>query len=304
MLVLVRYFFWQGEVTVYKVNDSLNHGQIFYPEKTGQDPIFVSEIGFAAQPAGFDSGDIGGKDTTLCFVTSGKGVFKGTSFTAPTLLFISPKTTARYVVDTDCNDFVTYWIKCNGESLDRLLLRIGFSLNSEVIPLNNADTILPVLQKLTDERSYIDINDSIYMIGGLYRLLACHSDYQSKKVEKQVSGYTQTILDHIHANYSSIITEKDLANTVNLSTNYMHKVFLCDMQTTPINYLNSYRIKCAKVLLRETDYSIARVAESVGISGGDYFCRVFRKYTGGLSPTEYRKQLRNGKSHSRHNRSK
>ena len=51
-----------------------------------------------------------------------------------------------------------------------------------------------------------------------------------------------------------------------------------------------YRIQCAKKILKDTNYSISKIAEAVGISGGDYFCRVFRKYNGGISsPTEYRK---------------
>jgi YesN/AraC family two-component response regulator len=130
------------------------------------------------------------------------------------------------------------------------------------------------------------------MLSGLFRLLSLHAKSTLGNEKKKSSAFTKTLLNYIHQNYASPITEQELATLVNLSVNYMHRKFYEDMKTPPITYLNRYRIRCAKRLLTETDFSIAQIAESVGFSGGNYFCRVFQKYNNGLSPSEFRKKHR------------
>jgi len=276
---------------VYKVLNASNHSQVFCPEKPLDEYLAVSEIGYAAQPAGFDSGIMKRSYTVLQYVLSGRITYNGISVTAPAILFMSPNTNARYIVDGDCHNFSSYWIKCYGSMLDTILSSAGFNLKNEVYPLTDAKKVGDVFSALTNEEEYVNTDDHLFMISGLYRLLSLNTGFMPEKTEKSISSYTNTVLDYIHTNYSANITERLLASTVNLSTNYMHKIFLGDTNTTPINYLNSYRIKCAKKMLHETDLSIAEIAEAVGFSGGDYFCRVFRKYSNGTSPSEYRKKV-------------
>lgn len=276
---------------MYKVINAETHAQVFYPEKQFDEHLAISEVGYAAQPAGFDSGIIKSSLTVLQYVLSGRIIYNGISVTAPAILFISPNSNLRYIVDENCHDFSTYWINCYGSMLDKILLAAGFNLNNGVYPLNNAEKVGEVFSSLTNENEYLNTDDRLFMISCFYRLLSLNTNLQPRNVEKRISNYTRTVLDYIHANYSKNITEKALANTVNLSTNYMHKIFLSDTNITPINYLNSYRINCAKKMLCETRLSITQISEAVGFSGGDYFCRVFRKYCNGISPSEFRKKI-------------
>ncbi|MEP3932587.1 helix-turn-helix transcriptional regulator, partial [Rhodopirellula bahusiensis] len=59
----------------------------------------------------------------------------------------------------------------------------------------------------------------------------------------------------------------------------------------PIKYLIQVRIQEASRLLRSTDRSITDIAFDVGFSDSNYFSRQFRTHLG-LSPREYRKQMR------------
>lgn len=211
---------------------------------------------------------------------------------SPAIIVTRPGELLEYSVCEDCDDFRIYWIKCCGDSSSELFSMAGLYSDTRVFPLANVEKALKILTRLTNEDSYAGEDDGFFMTGAFFRLLSLHSGSAPKDKVTSVSPYTAAIIDHITAHHSDRITESDMAALVNLSTNYMHKIFLSDMKMTPIYYLNMYRIGRAKRLLRETDLSISAISEAVGISGGDYFCRVFRKYNDGLSPTEYRKRAR------------
>lgn len=59
-----------------------------------------------------------------------------------------------------------------------------------------------------------------------------------------------------------------------------------------IDYLNRAKIEKAKDMIREDNYSISEISESLGFSSPGYFSKIFKKVTG-LSPLEYKRTLRN-----------
>jgi len=67
--------------------------------------------------------------------------------------------------------------------------------------------------------------------------------------------------------------------------NYFRKY----LHTTPINYLISYRLNEAAVLLRKTEKKIITISNETGFNNVDYFCKLFKKHYH-LTPTEYRKK--------------
>ena len=287
------FIFKKGRKKVYKIDYKPSNSNIFYMETPASSALAVTEIGCNHQPAGFDSGDIRKDQFVLQYIVSGECTFNGEPAQAPAILFIKPGLPARYVVDANCNDFSTYWIKFGGDYAADIVERGGLNEQKDVFVPANAHKIEDIFSDLVNAEAYPELDDSLYALGALYSILSLTGASSQTAKEKKISPYTQIILDYIHANYSNSISEKTLADLVNLSTNYMHRVFLTDMETTPINYLNYYRIKCAKKILRDTNCSISKVADQVGISGGDYFCRVFRKYNKGMSPTEYKKAIKN-----------
>lgn len=274
---------------MYKVDQVESNAEIIYPEQPLKEPLAVTEIGQAHHCAGFTTETVRKNNFILQCVFSGSCTYNDTSVKAPALIYVAPNAPVRYEVDKSCNDFHICWIKFGGDMADNLIRSLGFGKVNEIIPLTRPEKARTEFSALLSEATYADVDDSLFMLSGLYKLLAIFSANISKRETRSISSYTQTLLNYIHEKYSSRISEKDMASIINLSTNYMHKIFLTDMQTTPINYLNYYRIECAKKLLRDTNYSISKIADLVGISGGDYFCRVFRKYDGDTSPTTFRK---------------
>jgi AraC-like DNA-binding protein len=277
---------------VYKVDRAESNEQIVYPEQPLKEPLAVTEIGQAHHSAGFASEITRQNNHVLLCVISGKCTYNASYVNAPALIYVSPNSPVRYKVDESCRELHVCHIKFDGEIAEDLLSRLELDRANEIIPLKHPEKVLDVFSELTAEANYTDVDDSLFMLSGLYKLLAIFTVSVPQKEVKNISSYTQTVLDYIHENYRSHISEKDMAALTNLSTNYMHKIFLSDMNTTPINYLNFYRIDRAKELLRNTDHPIANIADAVGISGGDYFCRVFRKYNCGISPTRFRKRTK------------
>jgi AraC-like DNA-binding protein len=66
---------------------------------------------------------------------------------------------------------------------------------------------------------------------------------------------------------------------------------LKEMGITLKKYVNTYRVEKAKELLATTDGPVADLAYQLGWASSNYFCTVFKKYTG-VTPLQYRKQSR------------
>lgn len=78
----------------------------------------------------------------------------------------------------------------------------------------------------------------------------------------------------------------DAADRLELSHEYLTRLFRRHAGVTPGKYLNRLRVEHAKRLLRQEGSSVAFVSDACGFSNGNYFARVFRQFTG-MSPGEY-----------------
>ncbi|OHD78601.1 MAG: hypothetical protein A3J97_10330 [Spirochaetes bacterium RIFOXYC1_FULL_54_7] len=78
-----------------------------------------------------------------------------------------------------------------------------------------------------------------------------------------------------------------LAQTVNLSEDYLTRIFHRETGFSPWEYLSRYRILLASERLLNTDETINEVAQQTGFQDQAYFCRVFKKIHG-IPPGKYR----------------
>jgi len=82
----------------------------------------------------------------------------------------------------------------------------------------------------------------------------------------------------------------DLARHLGLSRARVFELFKMATGLTPNDYLIRQRINRGCELLATTGQPVTDIALAVGFSSGQYFCNVFRKYTG-MRPTQYREHL-------------
>ncbi|WP_425058349.1 Regulator of RpoS [Sporomusa carbonis] len=95
----------------------------------------------------------------------------------------------------------------------------------------------------------------------------------------------QYVMDHVEEN----ITLEDVANEVHVSKSYIGKLFKQKAGYNFTDYVTKVKMEHAKALLRTGDYKNYEVSERLGYSSPDYFCRLFKQYSG-CTPLEFRKQ--------------
>ncbi|MGE4452971.1 MAG: helix-turn-helix domain-containing protein [Sphaerochaeta sp.] len=88
---------------------------------------------------------------------------------------------------------------------------------------------------------------------------------------------------------TSQISRWQLAESVNVSEDYLTRIFRKELGLSPWDYLNRQRIHLATKLLREKTLSINEVASQTGFQDQAYFCRVFKKIKG-CAPGKIRSQ--------------
>lgn len=71
-----------------------------------------------------------------------------------------------------------------------------------------------------------------------------------------------------------------LAEAVNVSEDYLTRIFRKEIGLSPWDYLNRHRVYLATALLRQTTLTINEVASQTGFQDQAYFCRVFKKLKG------------------------
>lgn len=103
--------------------------------------------------------------------------------------------------------------------------------------------------------------------------------------EKMIAG---KIIKVIKENYNQKISVKYIADKLNFSREYLHRVFVHVTGKSVLEYLTEYRIEKAKEIL-ENGGKTSDVAEMVGYSDKSYFSDVFKSHTG-VTPAEYKRE--------------
>jgi two-component system response regulator YesN len=94
-------------------------------------------------------------------------------------------------------------------------------------------------------------------------------------------------LEYLREHYAEPITLNSAADTAQVSTAYLSRLFSEQLRTGFTDYLTELRIEKAEKLLRETRMNIKEVSFAAGFQDPNYFSKIFRKVTGML-PSAFR----------------
>lgn len=119
----------------------------------------------------------------------------------------------------------------------------------------------------------------------LYREESEQRENKNILAQARLRKMMQFIWDHFHEK----ITLDDIAASANISKSAALRCFRSGMQTSPVGYLNDFRLNRAKELLLTSHSTVSEIAVSVGFDNVGYFDRVFRR-TFGLTPKQFAKQ--------------
>ena len=103
-----------------------------------------------------------------------------------------------------------------------------------------------------------------------------------------ISKEVRFVLDEIENNYASFDLSA-VASRLQLSRDYVRRLFFKEIGVSFSDYLTQIRIRKAKELLQTVGaYKVYEVCELVGYTDNVYFSKLFKKMTG-MSPKEYQK---------------
>ena len=99
----------------------------------------------------------------------------------------------------------------------------------------------------------------------------------------------KAMISYIYQHYADKISLNEIAAAGHVSRSKCCRMFARYLQQSPIEFLNSYRLKISGGLLRNTEQNVTEIACSCGFSHLSYFSKVFSE-SYGCTPTEYRRQ--------------
>lgn len=169
---------------------------------------------------------------------------------------------------------------------------VGFALMGRVrssnsptfpkyIPEIDAESIKK-LNALYDELPFIAEERLVALYDLLAFIVFCNA------IQIIYDPLTTEIADFINGNFHKNLTVNYLCSRFHISKNRLYRSFSDNFGNTVNMYVTECRLKKAKELLRESDDSIYKISQTVGIYNYTYFCRLFKKIIG-ITPTEYRK---------------
>ena len=95
----------------------------------------------------------------------------------------------------------------------------------------------------------------------------------------------------MNENFRRDISLDDVSREVDISPYYFSKLFKQETGKNFIEYLTEIRLRSARELLQNSQYSIKEIFAQSGYSDPNYFSRIFKKYEG-VTPSEFREHLR------------
>ena len=96
------------------------------------------------------------------------------------------------------------------------------------------------------------------------------------------------LLDYIDNNINKKITMDELSRLFYFNKDYLMRIFKKELDITIMDYINKRRIYNSLEELKNTDYSMVKIAMNNGYASQEYFSETFSKIIG-VNPLTYRK---------------
>lgn len=153
---------------------------------------------------------------------------------------------------------------------------------------------LEAIQELMFKMRLQDDFEQLQSLLCIFRKIGLTQEAQvvsSTKIKNSHDSRLEEISRYIIHNYQKKITLDEMARFTGMNRSSFCTFFKKEKGTTFFHELNTYRLQCACLQLKETDESVADIGYNVGFNDIPYFNRIFRRRYK-LSPGEYRKKIK------------
>lgn len=176
-------------------------------------------------------------------------------------------------------------------SLDPLIRNMQYPYQKLTPAIGWQSAILNELQNLYETNAeHIKPFSVLYHFVQILELLSEHMHFVSETVQNPEDILSLTaMIGYVQKHFPEKILLKEIAVAGNCCKTKCTSLFQNYLSTSPMLYLNHYRLEKGSQLLRTTTLSITEIAYACGFSGASYFCELFhRQYH--MTPKEYRKR--------------
>ena len=179
------------------------------------------------------------------------------------------------------------FVLCLKGSLAGSILRESDRLGGSIYP-GGAAKLRSALERLRMEEA--TVSGAFASAIAYETLMALYgTGSRAAKNEKQLPQVVETALKILQQDFAFLDGIGDLAQRLQVSQEYLTRIFREYVGMTPGKYLVQVRVEQAKLLLEQGDHSIAFVADACGFTNGNYFARVFRSIVG-VTPSVYQRE--------------
>ena len=184
----------------------------------------------------------------------------------------------------------TLFVLCLKGSIPQQLLRQGEQPVGALYP-NGAAILESAISHLEEEQLRSDGVAAQFGSAAAYRVLMelYGTESTAPKNEKQLPQVVEAALKILQQDFAFLDGIGDLAQRLQVSQEYLTRIFREHVGMTPGKYLVQVRVEQAKLLLQRNDHSVAFVADACGFTNGNYFARVFRNIVG-VTPSVYARE--------------
>lgn len=141
---------------------------------------------------------------------------------------------------------------------------------------------LKLFKELDQALTYGQLRDAVFQA---YQELSDICKGNIPACDPIISG----LQDYLETHYAEPITLYDVAGHLHMNYSYLSSYISQNTGKHFSEHLNDVRIRHARTLLTETNYSISQISESIGYSDQSYFGKIFKKLVG-ITPLQYRNQ--------------
>lgn len=254
-------------------------------------PLYVTGVG-ATDPERHCTRPTGHVYHQVIYTARGEGVLiiDGEEYKIPkrTGFFLPAYYPHEYRAKDGAN-WETHWVSFSGASVDQILVNLGLNVPTvfKAVDMTGLERqwekMLKAIHSPNIHSGYTNSGLLYSFLVELNRTISCPSSPRENHRMEQL----KSIIEYIDKNYAMDISLTDLSRIVNLSPQYICRIFRECMNMRPFEHLTKKRLYEAKNLLLDTSLSINDISKAVGYNDCSYFCAVFKKQEN-VSPAEYR----------------
>ena len=240
----------------------------------------------------------GRNDYQLLYIAAGKGEFYFKGSKEPTIvtkgnmiLFRPGEPQVYYYYAVDKTE--VYWVHFTGWKVEEYLERYELPHDANVFYTGVSPDYPWIYNQMIRELQLQRVNYEDMISLYMHHIFITINRYIKEGRENK----TDTINDieraahYFKDNFTKPISVEQYAMEHLMSVNWFIHSFKSVMKMSPMQYIISLRIATAKGLLEKSTKNIAEISNEIGYDNPLYFSRLFKKCTG-LTPTEYRKQIK------------